>query len=168
VLEGKDGCVNNKLRMNNRLMILMMACLAIVAPRLDGQTSPIALDLSVLQGDVGSAKKIEVTTTNKSGQDVVFPCSDVPMLRIYVYKSDGSLATDTAEGAKLKEEQRARPSSKSVCVSNILKPGQSVKSEHDVGSLYEMSTTGTYHVKAELDISDGSTAKSNQVDLLVK
>ena len=154
--------------MNNRLTILVMTCLAIVAPRLEGQTSPIVLDLSVLQSDVGSAKKIEVTTTNKSDHDVVFPCSDVPMLRIYVYKSDGSLATDTAEGANLKEEQRAHHSSKSVCVSNTLRSGQSVKREHDVGSLYEMSTTGTYHVKAELDISDGSTAKSNQIDLIAK
>jgi hypothetical protein len=161
-LGGKDGC------MNNRLTVLMMTCLAIVAPRLDGQTGPIALDLRVLQSDMGSAKKIEVTMTNKSGHDVVFPCSDVPMLQIYVYKSDGSLAKDTAEGAKLKEEQRARPSSKSVCVSNTLKPGQSVKRERDVGSLYEMNTPGTYHVKAELDISDGSTAKANQVDLMVK
>jgi hypothetical protein len=52
-----------RLRLNKGLMILMMACSAIVAPRLDGQTSPIAPDLNVLHGDVGSAKKIEVTTT---------------------------------------------------------------------------------------------------------
>jgi hypothetical protein len=64
--------MNNKLRMNNRLTILMMTCLAIVVPRLDGQTSPIALDLSVPQSNVGSAKKIEVTMTNRPGQDVVF------------------------------------------------------------------------------------------------
>ena len=36
------------------------------------------------------------------------------------------------------------------------------------GSLYKIDTPGTYHVKAELDISDGSTAKSPQIDLMVK
>ena len=43
-----------------------------------------------------------------------------------------------------------------------------MKGEHDVGNLYEINTPGEYHVKAELDISDGSTAKSTQADLMLK
>jgi hypothetical protein len=49
-----------------------------------------------------------------------------------------------------------------------MKPGQSVKGDHDVGNLYEINTPSEYHVKAELDISGGSTVKSTQADLMVK
>jgi hypothetical protein len=90
------------------------------------------------------------------------------MIRIFVYKADGSLVHDTVKGSQLKEEQRKARSSKSVCVSDTLKPGQSVKQTIDVGSLYEMNASGTYHVTVELDMLDGSTARSSQIPLNVK
>jgi hypothetical protein len=150
------------------LKVLVATFVVLLATHLNGQASPITIGLHVLESDTKDARKIEVTLSNISGGDVYFPCSDVSMLRISVYKPDGSLAQDTVEGAKLKKAQRTLQTQQTVCVSNTAKPGQSVKNEIDVGSLYKIDTPGTYHVKAELDISDGSTAKSPQIDLMVK
>jgi hypothetical protein len=101
------------------------------ATHLNGQGSPITIGPHVLETDTKDAT---------------------------IYKPDGSLAQDTVEGAKLKKAQCTPQTQQMVCVSNTAKPGQSVKNEIDVGRLYKIDTPGTYHVKAELDISDGSTA----------
>ena len=152
--------------MNNKRKLLMLTFLAFASASLNAQSGPIAIDLRPLQSEPGSAKKVELTL--RSRQLVKFPCSDVSRIRIYVYKPDGSLAQDTAEGSKLKEEQSTPQSHSSVCVSNTMKPGQSVKQDIDVGNLYEMDASGTYRVKAELDLPDGSTARSSLISIQVR
>jgi hypothetical protein len=154
--------------MKNIRKFLTVACLCLISAELSGQNGRLAINLRPLESTTGSTKEIELTLSNQSGQDLFFPCSDVSMIRILVYKANGSLAHNTAKGLQLKDEQRKARSSKSVCVSDTLKQGQSVKQTIDVGSLYEMNSAGTYHMTAELDMQDGTTARSSQIALEVK
>ena len=154
--------------MNNVHKFMMTTSLVLASIVVNGQTSPITINMRLLPSKMGDTKEVELTITNSSQREVFFSCSDVSMIRMYVYAPSGSLARDTAKGAQLKKDQHKSSASKSVCVSDTLKAGQSVKQDIDVTSLYEMTASGTYHVKGELDILDGSTAKSNQVAIEVR
>lgn len=153
--------------MNNRKKAFITISLALATVLASGQASPISINIRSVPG-VGAVKVVEITLTNRSGKDVFFPCSDVSIIRMYVYAPDGSSALDTEKGAQLKRDQHKTIVNKTVCVSDALKSGQSVKQDIDIAGLYEMKTSGIYHVKAELDISDGSTAKSNQIAVEVR
>jgi hypothetical protein len=148
------------------LKLLMSTCLFIVMPNLSGQIRPLTIFVRPVPKGSENAKRIEVTLA--STQELHFPCSDVSMLKVYVYTRDGSLARDTEEGAKLKKQQRTPQIPKTVCVSGEMKPGQSVKQQIDIGSLYEMNAPGVYHVRVEMEISGGLTAKSKQIDFPVQ
>ena len=133
-----------------------------------GQNSSLAIGVRHLPNDVGGNAMVEVTFTNTSKHDLFFPCSDVSRLKIFVNKDDGTPAEDTEEGAKLKEQQLNPRGSKSVCVGNDMTPGQSLTFKKNIANFYKVSTPGTYHLKMEMDVPGDSTAKSPQIDLVIK
>ncbi|WP_231581492.1 hypothetical protein [Silvibacterium bohemicum] len=146
--------------------MLAAISLSLLASGLYAQTSPLAITLRAVHSENNNEKKIEATLT--STQIVHFPCSGVSMLKVSVYGPDGTVARDTAKGAARKTAQSTSPSHSTICISDTMEPGQSVKESIDVGELYEMNIPGTYIVQLKFDIPGGPPISSNKLSVVVK
>jgi hypothetical protein len=127
---------------------------------------PIPVTISPVNKIVkpGSEARINVTVRNTSKQawDFTYPAGDPLTCLTVVRAANGSLASDSEEGRRLKAAHagwQGRP------LAYNLQPGETQNRECAVGELYDMSHPGQYSIQVEQ--LDGRTVESNTVVVTV-